>query len=334
LDAARRTALVVVAATAVGLGGVGAASATTFVASGQAGDAYVPTGQTLRVRLPAANSGSTGHHWQQRAEQNRELRRVSQRTSPDGKFQVFVYRARRAGIADLRFAYMAPGGNGRVARRFKLAAYVNDPWRATGCRPKGSRTIVQNAEARVFTLQRKVYSVLSTKRVAFTGYYGCVFGGRAFGFDGVASNDPNKWFPENRYFFPTLRGSMFGHAFFFGGTRIHFATDGYYAARTFDLRQGKLIRTAFPDQGGPGTNNPIEDLVMSESGGLAWTERAREGTLVARSDKPPKQTGGVAKDRTVIDDGQSGTVDPKSLGLDGLDVTWLRDGQLQRAPLG
>jgi hypothetical protein len=315
----------------LGLGvGSAAASAKTVVASGKTGHAYVLKGQTLHVKLNAANSGSTGYHWEPRGEKTRVLGQRSRRT--DGKFQVFTYKTRKAGNATLRFSYVAPAG-GKVARRVRLGVSANNRFRAPGCRPKGSKTVVQNSEARVFTLQRKVYAVLSDKRVAFTGYFGCVFGGRAFGFDGVGSNDWTKWFPVTRYDFPTLRGTLFGHAFFDGGTDIRPSTDAVYVARTIDLRQGKLIRAAFPDQGGPGTNNPIEDLVMNDSGSLAWTEDAREGTLVARSDEPASQAGGVADDRTVIDDGQSGDVDPESLALDGAEITWLRGGQLQRAPL-
>jgi hypothetical protein len=333
LNNARRPTLVALSTTAVMLACAGAASAETFVGSGKTGDAYVVKGHTLRVKLRATNSGSTGYHWEQQANKNRELRLLSRRSSGDGKFHVFAYKARRAGIASLRFSYVAPGRGGKIARRFKLAVYVNNPWRPTGCNPKGSKTVVENSEARVFTMKRKVYSSLNPKLTGFTGYFGCVTGGKAFGFDGVASNDASKWFPENRYFLPTLRGTKFGHAFLFRGTGFQSATDDVYSARTFDLGQGKLIRVAFPDQGGPGVNNPIEDLVMSDSGGLAWTENAREGILVARSDEPASEAGAPANDRTVIDDGQSGAVDPKSLELDGSDVTWLRAGTLQRAPL-
>jgi hypothetical protein len=332
MSTGRRIALVAATA-AVVVVTPAAASAKTVVASGEGDSTYVLKGQTLRVKLPAGNSGSTGYHWQQ-DKQARELRLASHRPSSDGRFDVFAYRTQRAGIASLPFSYRAPGRDGGVARRFDLVVFANNRWRAPGCRPKGSRTIVQNSKARVFTLKRKVYWEFSEKPVAFTGHFGCVFGGRAFGFDEEDSNNPEKAIPLGReYFLPTLRGTKFGHALLDGGTLAHPYTDAFYVARTIDLRKGKVIREASPAQGGPGLNDRIEDLVMSASGGLAWTEASREGAVVARSDEPPSSAGGVARDRTVLDDGQSGAVDPKSLELDGADVTWLRGGALQRAPL-
>jgi hypothetical protein len=327
-------ALVVVAAMTVGLGGAASASAKTFDATGRDGYAFVLKGQTLRVKLPAQNSGSTGYSWRAHGRQKPELRLQSHRTSSDGGSQVFAYRVLRAGVAGLRFNYVSPGRKVRVARRFKLGVYVNNRWRAPGCHPKGARTVAENSKVRVFTLQRRVYSPVSDEPTPFTGYFGCVLGGRAFGFDGADSNDPEKSIPfANVYSHVTLRGTKFGHAFSTDGTVLHPAADGYYVARTIDIGEGRVVRAAYPAQGGPGWNNPIEDLVMSDTGGLAWTEASREGTIVARSDEPATRAGGVAGDRTVIDDGQSGTVDPTSLTLDGGDVTWLRGSQVQRAPL-
>jgi hypothetical protein len=331
---ARRIVLAVVTAFAVGVAAPGAASAATVVGAQGGGErAYVLKGQTLLVKLRPADSRSTGYHWQSRHKETGVLRLLRSRTS--GNAQVFSYRARRAGNAHLRFRYLPPGSR-RAARRDSLDVGVNNRWRATTCHPQGARTVVENTNVRVFKLRRKVYTGIGTKPWAFSGHFGCVFEqNRSFGFDGAASNNPDRSIPASgrRYYLPTLRGTLFGHACVDRGSEFRPATEITYVARTIDLGERRVIRAALPDLGGPGSNNPILDLVMSDSGGLAWIEDAREGRVVARSDAPPAQENRPASDRTVLDDGQSGAVDSNSLELDGSDVTWLRAGQQQRAPL-
>jgi hypothetical protein len=341
LKSGRSIALAALSSAAVGIVGPGAAAAKT-VEPGvhDFGPAFVLKGQTLRVKVRPATSGSTGYHWRARYKQRRVLRLKSQHISRNGKWQVFTFKGRRAGNAYLHLLYVPPGRHRKPAKRVKVGVGVNRRFHAPGCRPKGSRTVVQNSKARVFTLRRAIFVPSGGQsRWAFRGYFGCTFArNRAFGFDGAGSDDPEKSIPsETRvYMFPILRGTKFGQAFRTRGSQFRAYPDVVNLVRTFDLRKRKVIRRAYPAHPFPGSNSGVLDLVMSARGGLAWTEDDpdhRDGAIVSRSDQPPQHAGGVAGDRTVLDADENGDVDPESLQLDGGDVTWLRGGTVRRAPL-
>jgi hypothetical protein len=135
----------------------------------------------------------------------------------------------------------------------------------------------------------------------------------------------------------TLRGTIVGYAVQFrcplfdgNGCDIDGST-----FESQDLHSGKVIRSIAVGGGGITASNGFDGPVVSATGGLAWIEHeaySPYGTVVLRSDSPVTDPrAAIEPDR--LDEGPAGTIDPDSLGFDGTDMTWRRDGVLKRAPL-
>jgi hypothetical protein len=112
--------------------------------------------------------------------------------------------------------------------------------------------------------------------------------------------------------------------------------------QAIDLQTGKLIRSARLNNcgageapGRPDCFNSVTGLVVSPTGGLAWIEGS-EGFgpySVHRSDQPAAPGQDVPSDNDWLGHNEAGEVDPNSLHYDGSEITYVRGGQVQRAPL-
>jgi predicted secreted protein len=337
LNNPRRTAIFAIASIAMGLA---ASTADAKTVSNGANRSTVPLtrGESLLIKLAPADSGSTGYHWRVAKKPAQSvLRLTAHRQASDGKQELFRYKARRGGVANLELQYVSPGRDRRVAKRFALTTVVNAPEPKLDCSATGgSPTVAESGQARVFRVRRSAWVSRGSTglRVGYDAYYGC-------------ANDRETAFrlgnivdliSPHEFWNITLRGSLVG---FVHGVRCPLNGDGCERGgldvQSQDLRTGKVIRDVGTGSCGPGCDNTVTGLVMSASGGLAWIERSAyedpTHNLVLRSDAPSAGGETVSEDPEILDLDEKGEVDPDSLERDGGEMTWLRGGKLQRAAL-
>jgi hypothetical protein len=318
--------------------GIGASGADANTVGQGASGSEVPlvTGQSLTIKLAPANSGSTGYHWRVARKPARSVLRLTSSRS-NGTQQVFTYKARRSGVTSLKLQYEPPARHARAVKTFRLTTVVNAPEPIFDCNASGARessTVATSGLARVFKVRRTAFvSAGGTPlRVGYDAYYGCV-SGNAFRLGNLVSltNPIDFWNV-------TLRGALVAFVY---RPRCPFNGQGCEGFTPYvvtqDLRTGKVIRAVAVGACGPGCDNRVTGLVISATGGLAWIEQSPFGGVVhnqvRRSDAPAKPGEAFATDDEFLDLDDNGVVDPDSLEPDGTEVTWMRGGTLQRAPL-
>jgi predicted secreted protein len=118
----RTVACAVVCAGTLAIGAAGTSAKT--VDSGDSGRTVsIAQGQTLLVRLPSANSGSTGYSWSTtKAPAKSVLKLVSDKTVGDE--QRFSYRAKAIGRTTLTLRYFPPGRGAKAVKTFRLTVKV------------------------------------------------------------------------------------------------------------------------------------------------------------------------------------------------------------------
>jgi predicted secreted protein len=343
LNSARRR-IATLALASVSVLGVATTGASAKTVGQQASGSTVSlsTGQSLAIKLRPADSGSTGYHWHVATRPARSVLRLASNTVT-GSYQRFVYTGGGAGRTSLKLQYVPPGRAADPVKTFRLTVKVRAPAPRLGCTPGGSNTIAQNDVARVFKIRRSVTLVQGGKRhrYRYDAYYGCELSRDiAYELDNTGdtgrTGDANA--SQNAYPNLTLRGRRVGYVFVKG---CPFSVNGcpgspQHFVDSQDLRTGRLIRRVAVDADTAGSY-PVSGLLMSAAGGLAWIENVRATdtaparNAVRRSDLPRNQGEAYATDFTTLDPGDG--VDPDSLRLEGPNVTWLRGGALQTAPL-
>jgi hypothetical protein len=307
----------------------------------------IEVGETIEVSLRPSNSGSTGYHWRvAKRPKPSVLRLVSSRTV-DGTRpqQVFTYRARGAGAASLNLQYVSPGSRRRVTKRFRHTVAVNRPVPQLDCNGSSRRVnlLAQSGAARVFKVRRTIrlfsFGAGKVVRRSYDVFLGCASAnGRTheLGSPGYTTSAPGPDAGRNELFNLTLRGTVVGYAFDPGcpfeveeSTNCTSEPGPIVAAN--DLSGGKLIRSTFVSSHGPDAYNRIAGLVVSPTGGLAWTEVAPTSNLVRRSDAPAEPGEAFANDEETIASGAG--IDPDSLYFDGTNIEWREAGRVQRARL-
>ena len=334
---ARRTAVFALALIAIGGGAPSAAGAKTVGPGASGSEVPLTRGDSLTIALRPADSGSTGFHWRVARKPAKSVLRLTSRVRTiDGTRERFTYRAVRAGVASLKLQYVPPARHARAVKTFRLTVVVNAPEPKLDCNASGqveSSTVARSGLARVFKVRRTVFVSQggTPVRVGYDAYYGCELAqDRAFRLGNIVDLvNPHQFWNV------TLRGDVVG---FVHQQRCPFDGQGCESSppdvESQDLHTGKVIRAITVGSCGPGCDNPVSGLVMSAGGGLAWIEQSSGGVnVVRRSDVAPEPDETFATDSEYLDMGDQGPVDPDSLQLQGTDVTWLRGGTLQRAPL-
>jgi hypothetical protein len=331
----RRTAVFAVGIAAALGAGAPVASAVAAPADPAHSQRAVTAGQSLKIALPAPNSGSTGYHWNVSTFAPGTLvRRTSERFS--GNRQVFTYRTGRPGVALLQFAYVPPGRGAEPVKRLDFKVVVNRPVRRLRCYPPGSRTVISNGKVRVFKLRRSLIIALHSRDyVHYDAYFGCDFRrDRAHPLDG--SPNSSDTIGESVYQTVKLNGRVTGYLLrancpytvhLDGGcTEI-----GALAAVSQNLTTGRVIRRVYASDAA--YNQVITGLVLSARGGLAWIEfHGQDVNSVHRSDQPGRN-GGIATDNQELDNGEHGFVDPDSLHAEGDGFRWKNRGIRRHASL-
>src|SRR4051812_7042959 len=323
MDRGRHFAVAVFAVAAFGVGMPGVAAGRTvtvhpgggnYFAEAPFGEAPLLQGETLRIALRPPSSGSTGYHWRiVRRPSSRLLRRLYFHTSGDGRFEVLAYRARRTvGETRLQLRYESPTGREGRKRRVYLRVAVNAQPPKYGCYPQHSVTQTGNSQVRIFRILRTF--VFGGRSFSYVAYYGCELRqNRAFMLH--YRTQPRPQFASNDEFtYFALRGTKVGFHFLKQCSIVLSCTDAVRFVESQDLHSGRRIRSVEPIIGpGGGTfGRDITGLVISPAGGLAWIEKDPsddELNYVYKSDAPPARQGGVAHDRTTLDDGRHGYVD-------------------------
>ena len=343
----RGIAVAVVAAAALGAAAPGVAAAKVvnvhpgedrFDGEAPHGEAYLLAGEQLRIFARPATSGSTGYHWRiAKRPSTGLLRRVSNHVSGDGKYQVISFRARhRVGQTSLQLRYESPTGREVRKRRVNLRVAVNQPAPRYGCYPAHSVTQTANRQVRIFRILRSFVFEGGTAR--YVVYYGCEKAtGRAFALHYRTQPRPENASVDTIENF-TLRGNKVGFYFLKQCSIVRSCTDAVRFVESQDLHTGRRIRSVdpVPGPGGGQFGRDLARLLVSATGGLGWIEKEPgndELNYVYKSDAPPARSGGVAHDRTTLDDGLHGYVDWDSLRYANGQLSWKREGVRQYAPL-
>jgi hypothetical protein len=342
----RHFAMAAVAVAAIGVGTPGVAAGKTvrvhpgqdsFYTEAPFGQAFLLQGETLRIYTRPPTSGSTGYHWRiARRPSSRLLRRLSFHTTSDGKYEVLSYRARNVvGQTRLQLRYESPTGREVRNRRVYLRVAVNQRPPRYGCYPAHSVTQTENSQVRIFRIQRTFVWQAGVTR--YIEYYGCEFR-RNHAFALHYRTQPRPEFASNDDFtYFALNGTKVGFHFFKQCSFVLSCTDAQRFVESQDLHTGRLIRSveALIFNGGQ-LGRDLTGLVLSPTGGLGWIEKDPQNdelNYVYKSDAPPARPGGIAKDRTLLDDGTHGYVDWDSLEYANGQVSWKREGVRQYAPL-
>src|SRR4051794_5587478 len=302
------------------------------------GEAYLLAGEKLRIFARPASSGSTGYHWRVANRPSaRLLRRGSSHVSGDGKYQVISYKARyRVGETRLQLRYESPTGREVRKRRINLRVAVNSRPPKYGCYPAHSVTQTANRQVRIFRILRSF--VFEGHFASYVVYYGCEkHSGHAFALHYGTQPRPENASQDAFENF-ALRGTKIGFYFTKQCSIVRSCTDAVRFVESQDLHSGRRIRSVepIPGPGGGQFGRDLAGLVVSPTGGLAWIEKEPgndELNYVYKSDAPPARSGGVAHDRTTLDDGLHGYVDWDSLRYAGGQISWKREGVRQYAPL-
>jgi hypothetical protein len=317
------------------------AHAVTPESEGYGYAAWLLSGQSVTIKLKPGSSASSGYHWEvARKPAKKVLRLQVQHPTNGGKRQVFVYKALRPGGATLKLRYVPPGRHAKAVKTYRLQVAVNGREPRLDCSASGRprSEIARNATAVVFKVPRTLYAVEfnATEKIAYDAFYGCALANdRAYRLGGVVDLREPHNFTNIR-----LNGNFTGYRRDeeCPYDQFHGCTVPATYIESQDLGTGKTLRRiqvghAFPV---PDFGNSVSEVFVSPTGGLAWIEESRDDegradNLVLRSDALPAQAGSVVKEREVLDRGE--LVDPTSLRYDGTDVTWVRDGAQQSAPL-
>jgi predicted secreted protein len=322
------------------VGAPAAADAATVGGKANNSSVSLIRGQTLTIKLRPADSGSTGFHWRVAKRPARSVLRLKSDRTTSGGQQVFIYRARGAGGTILKLQYVGPARHARALKTFRLTAIVNTPEPKYDCNASGaseSSTVARSGLARVFKVRRTAFIEQGDRpaRVGYDAYYGCELSqDRAVRLGNIVD-----LVNPHRFWNVTLRGAVVG---FVHQQGCPFNGNGCETippeVASQDLHTGRVIRAVVVGSCGPGCDNPVTGLVLSATGGLAWIEHtglaSPASNVVRRSDLPAQPGQAFATDVVVLDNGDQGLVDPDSLEPDSTEVTWLRAGTLQRAPLG
>lgn len=341
-------------ALAIGVAGTGAtsASASTVPQAVNPGVVLLTKGQPLTVRVSPANSGSTGYHWRVASKKSRKVLRLrSSRPNAAGTRQVLRFTARRVGFTRLRLQYVSPGRPRKVAKRSAANVLVNPAPLELDCDGFTGETILRNNSARLFSVHRTalVYRRVTAStgkvvRVGYDAYFACEFAANKA--IALSSGLP----AHDEFYNPVLSRSVLGYVAR-PACPLQFVNEGCIGAEpnrveSIDLHTGKLIRSVrvghcgdTPDRpGNPDCSNNVTGLVMSPAGGLAWIEFTSDfggaPPFVHRSDRPPAAPGeSFASDNDTLGEDDPGLVDPDSLRYDGNEISYVRDGKVERAPL-
>jgi predicted secreted protein len=317
------------------------AHAVTPESEGNGYGASLLSGESVTIKLKPGNSASSGYHWEvARKPAKKVLRLQVQHPTNGGKRQVFIYKALRPGGATLRLRYVPPGRHAKAVKTYRLQVAVNGREPRLDCSASGrpSTELARSDTAVVFKVPRTLYAVEVniTKKIAYDAFYGCELANdRAYRLGGVVDLRGPESFANIR-----LNGNFAGYRRDEGCPydQFHGCTVPSRYVESQDLGTGKTLRRiqighAFPV---PDFGNTVSELFVSPTGGLAWIEESRDDqghadNLVLRSDAAPAQGGSGVEEGEILDRGEH--VDPASLRYDGTNVTWLRDGAQQTAPL-
>jgi hypothetical protein len=343
---ARRTAVFAVASIVIGAGAPAAATAKT-VGNGANGKAVAVTqGKSLVIKLTPADSGSSGFHWRVATKPAASVLKLRANVS-SGARQVFTYKALNPRTTSLALQYVSPGRRARVAKTFRLKVFVAEgPLRTDGCTilNHDGRLIALDSTASVEQVTRSVVrrDAGQLTRFFYDAYYGCDTGKQhVYQLDDGRLSHTVTGTGSDLYLNVTLRGSIVGYVFSKGCPfAVSDGCEGFPPRiESQDLATGKLIRSVRQQTSDqvPGADD-IAGFVMTRSGDLAWVEQVFDQAKVVsrpvyRSDLPATSGQAFATDVDQLDADQQNQVDPDSLELDGTDVTWMRGGTLQRAPL-
>jgi predicted secreted protein len=345
MDRGRLTASFALAACIVLGVGASSASAKTVVGDETGSIVSLTTGETLLIKLKPPNSASSGYHWRVANKPKASVLRLkSNRTSRDGSQQWFTYVARGVGGGTLKLQYVPPSRGGRARKTFNILVLVNEPAPKLGCVQAGSgfaSVVAQSGLAQVFTVRRRVAHRYGpgARTTSYDAWYGCEFSQhRAYQLhDSPSPEDIGR----DEFANVTVRGTKVGFVVQ-DGCPFGPDSDGACPDRAVplvesqDLHTGAVIRS-IGIYAGPSPLNTVTGLVMSATGGLAWIEKQYEVEVPARvlrsDDVPPRTSELGFQEPDVLDTGDNGEIDLDSLGFDGTDVTWVRDGKRQRAPL-
>lgn len=328
----------------------GASDASAEIVAGYSGSGYGSTldvGQTLQIDLRPANSGSSGYHWRYAKRPKSSVLQPLSNHAVKGVGQRFTFRAAGAGVTSFKLQYVSPGRRHRVAKTYRHSAVVNKLPAQLDCfgQPGPATTLVaQNSVARVFSVTRtiRVFDFVSkrVKRRSYKAFLGCAdVDGRAHELGGPpeGSGYGSAAAPAEAYDV-ALRGTIAGYAFH-RSCSLAIQAAGVCAfppaslVVAQDLNGGRLIRVESVGTSGPDDENRVTGLVVSGTGGLAWTELGHEDQtnvgIVLRSDEQPDEPGPF--DITRLDSGPD--VDPNVLYFDGTNVFWQTGGKTQHARL-
>jgi hypothetical protein len=317
------------------------ASAEPLTNSASGGLEYVAKGEGLTLRLAPANSGSSGYHWRVASKRSRAVLPLrASYAGVGGRRQVLEFSARRVGLARLKLQYVPPGRHRKVVKTFRLDVVVNPAEPKLNCTPGRARTIVDNGVAQAFALRRSalVYTQSQNylRSVAYDAYYGCDYSR-----DTAYPLLPRGAEPAfDELYNLTLNGTTLGYVVQTGCPfKYEGGCSGPDAPRveSVDLHAGTLVRSASVSRCSlrPDCFARVTGLVVSPAGGLAWIESGRDDdpVTVHRSDRPAQPGEAAASDDDVIGDGEPGDVDPLSLHYDGTEFSYVRGGEVHRAPL-
>lgn len=346
----KRVQRAVVGCIVMGLTACGASSASAETVTGYSGSGYGSTldvGQTLQIDVKPANSGSSGYHWRvAKRPKGSVLRLVSRHAVRNPARQRFTFQTSGAGVTSFKLQYVSPGRHPRVAKTYRHTVAVNKLLPQLDCFGSGRSTslVAQTSAARVFgvnrTIRAFVFGSKTVERVSYEVFLGCADAeGHAheLGTPQAEAGLGSHATPADVYDV-TLRGTVAGYAFKPACPIVIQSSFGCgftsaTAVVAQDLNGGKLIRAEGVGTSGPDDENRLTGLVVSASGGLAWSELGHDGAtnvgIVLRSDEQPDQSGPF--DVAQLDFGAD--VDPNSLLFDGTNVSWQKGGKTQHARL-
>lgn len=202
---------------------------------------------------------------------------------------------------------------------------------ATGCRPKGSVTLAQTREARVYrrvrSLEGRVYGCVFAKRVPF------------------ALTAPQE--DGSRIFLPPalkLRGTIVGYAFSIAG----YDASGETIVRVDDLsrldgdpNQGNGLSDASAGLRGDEQDTTVGSLALAKSGAVAWIscEPSRDEDGIPHPSSCRRPGGTLRHVFSLSPNGlrrgldRARKIDPASLRLRGAALSWTKGRRAQRATL-
>jgi predicted secreted protein len=303
----RTPRLAVLGLTALAVACAPAAASAKTVGNGASGSKVsLSDGESLVIKLKPGDSGSSGYHWRVAKKPAKSVLKLkSNKTSSDGKRQVFTYVARGGGSTSLKLQYVPPAQGAKPTKTFKLGVTVSVQGAASAarCAKAGSKTLAQNGSVRVYQTGKGVNTSLFACRRS-TGKKTKLATAFDDGFTSSAS---------------------------YGDVRLA----GLFVALSYTATDNSC-KADCPPGYEPTTNSigvfdaakrttrvidgyPVGDaLVLSRNGGVAWAaQNASTG--------PVEIHASVRKgDDRVLD---SGAIDPKTLAIEITIISWTKDGE-------